>query len=76
LDGRINAEEEMADSLDRNNNNLLLGVLLGAAVVGLGVLAYLYYDHVTQKPVVKIDVPGFSGTITKDKGVDIEVGKP
>ena len=23
----------MADSLDRNNNNLLLGVLLGAAVV-------------------------------------------
>jgi hypothetical protein len=55
---------------------LLLGVLLGAAVFALGVLAYLYYDHVTQKPVVKIDVPGFSGTITKDKGVDIEVGKP
>ena len=66
----------MADSLDRNNNNLLLGVLLGAAVVALGVLAHLYYDHVTRKPVVKIDVPGFSGTITKDKGVDIEVGKP
>jgi len=66
----------MADSLDRNSNNLLLGVLLGAAVVALGVLAYLYYDHVTQKLVVKIDVPGFSGTITKDKGVDIEVGKP
>ena len=65
----------MADSLDRNSNNLLLGGLLGA-VVALGVLAYLYYDHVTQKPVVKIDVPGFSGTITKDKGVDIEVGKP
>jgi len=26
--------------------------------------------------VVRIDVPGFSGEITKDKGVDIEVGKP
>ncbi len=66
----------MADDLDRKNNNLLLGILLGAAVVALGVLAYLYYDHVTQKPIVKIDVPGFSGEITKDKGgVDIEVGK-
>ena len=51
-------------------------MLLGAAVVALGVLAYHYYDHVTQEPVVRIDVPGFSGTITKDKGVDIEVGKP
>jgi len=66
----------MADDLDRRSNNLLLGVLLGAGVVALGVLAYLYYDHMTQKPVVKIDVPGFSGTITKDKGVDIKVGKP
>jgi hypothetical protein len=62
--------------LDRNSNNLLLGVLLGAAVVALGVLAYLYFDHINQRPVVKIDVPGFSGEITKDKGVDIEVGKP
>jgi hypothetical protein len=42
----------------------------------LGVFGYLYYDHVTQKPVVKIDVPGFSGEIAKDKGVDIDVGKP
>jgi len=24
---------------------------------------------------VKIDAPGFSGEISKDKGVDIEVGK-
>lgn len=66
----------MAANLDRKSNTLLLGVLLGAAVVALGVLAYHYYDHVTQEPVVRIDVPGFSGTITKDKGVDIEVGKP
>jgi hypothetical protein len=44
--------------------------------VALGVLAYLYYDRVSQKPMVKIDVPGFSGEITKDKGgIDIEVGK-
>jgi hypothetical protein len=25
--------------------------------------------------VVKIDVPGFSGEITKDDGVDINIGK-
>jgi hypothetical protein len=49
-------------------------VVIGAAVVGLGVLAYLYYQR-TQEPVVKIDIPGFSGEITKDNGVDIEVGK-
>jgi hypothetical protein len=65
----------MADDLGRGNNNLILGILLGAAVVALGVLGYLYYDR-TRTPVVKIDVPGFSGEITKDKkGIDIEVGK-
>jgi hypothetical protein len=65
----------MADSLDRKRNNLLLGVLLGGAVVALGVLAYFYYER-RHEPVVKIDVPGFSGEIRKDGGgVDIEVGK-
>ena len=65
----------MADDLDRKNNNLLLGMLLGTAVVALSVLAYLYYER-RHEPVVKIDVPGFSGEIRKDKGgVDIEVGK-
>lgn len=66
----------MADSLDRKSNNLLLGVLLGGAVVAaLGVLAYFYYER-RHEPVVKIDVPGFSGEIRKDGGgVDIEVGK-
>ena len=64
----------MADSLDRKSNNLLLGVLLGA-VVAPGVLAYFYYER-RHEPVVKIDVPGFSGEIRKDGGgVDIEVGK-
>jgi len=53
----------------------MLGVLLGAAVVALGVLAYFYYER-RHEPVVKIDVPGFSGEIRKDNGgVDIEVGK-
>jgi hypothetical protein len=53
----------------------LLGVLLGGAVVALGVLAYFYYER-RHEPVVKIDVPGFSGEIRKDGGgVDIEVGK-
>lgn len=66
----------MVDDLGRKGNNLLVGILIGAAVVALGVLAYLYYDRVTQKPIVKIDVPGFSGEITKDKGgIDIEVGR-
>jgi hypothetical protein len=64
------------DDLDRKGNNLLVGILIGSAIVALGVLGYLYYDRVTQKPMVKIDVPGFSGEITKDKGgVDIEIGK-
>jgi hypothetical protein len=48
--------------------------LLGAVVVALGVLGYIYYQR-THREIVKIDVPGFSGEISKDKGVDIEVGK-
>jgi hypothetical protein len=67
-------EGHMADDLNRKDNSLLRGVVIGAAVVGLGVLAYLYYQR-TQEPVVKIDIPGFSGEITKDNGVHIEVGK-
>jgi hypothetical protein len=43
-------------------------------VVALGVLGYLYYQR-TPREVVKIDVPGFSGEISKDKGVDIELDK-
>ncbi len=52
----------------------MLAFLLGVAVVGLGVLAYLLYER-QHREVLKIDVPGFSGEISKDKGVDIEVGK-
>ena len=50
----------------------MLAFLLGVAVVGLGVLGYLLYDR-QHREVLKIDVPGFSGEITKDKGIDIEV---
>ena len=65
----------MADDVNRSRgNSLLLGLVLGAAVVGVGVLGYFYYER-TQRDVVKIDVPGFSGEISKDKGIDIEVGK-
>ena len=65
----------MADGLDRKNNNMLVGVLIGAAIVALAVLAFVYYQR-SREPVVKIDVPGFSGEIRKDNGgVDIEVGK-
>jgi hypothetical protein len=53
------------------NNRLLLYLVV--ALVGLGVLAYLYYER--TKPIAKIDLPGVSGEITKE-GVDIEVGKP
>ena len=47
----------MADGLDRKNKRLV-GVLIGAAVVALAVLAYFYYQR-SREPVVKIDVPGF-----------------
>jgi len=50
-----------------------MAVLLVIAVIAVGVLGYLYYRQ--QQEVVKIDVPGFQGTITKGEGVDIEVGK-
>ena len=66
----------MANGVDRKNNGMLLGVLIGAAVVALAVLAFVYYQR-SREPVVKIDVPGFQGEIRKDSGgVDIEVGKP
>ncbi len=54
------------------SRNRLLGVLLAAVLVALGVLAYIYYER--TKPVAKIDLPGVSGEITKE-GVDTEVGK-
>lgn len=57
------------------SKNLLLGIVLGAAVVALGVAGYLYWEHTRDKELVKIDVPGFQGTITEGKGIDIEVGK-
>jgi hypothetical protein len=66
----------MANGLDRRNNGLMLGVVIGAVVVALAVLAYFYYQR-SREPVVKIDVPGYQGEIRKDDGgVDIEVGKP
>ncbi len=58
----------------RSGISPLLAFGLGAAVVALVVLGYVYYQR-THRDVVKIDVPGFSGEISKDKGIDIEVGK-
>jgi len=54
-------------------SNPVVVALLVVALVGLGVLGYLYYRQ--QQEVVKIDVPGFQGSITKGDGVDIEIGK-
>ena len=59
--------------LSTMNNNRFLGILLAAALVALGVLAYLYYER--TRTVAKLDVPGVSGEITEE-GVNIEVGKP
>jgi len=60
----------------RSGPNPVLVVLLiiaVIAVIAVGVLGYLYYRQ--QQEVVKIEAPGFQGTITKDKGIDIQVGK-
>ena len=59
---------------DQRSINPLLAFLLGVAIVGLGVLGYMLYERQNRQG-LKIDVPGFSGEITKDKGIDIEVGK-
>ena len=69
----------MADNVNRTgSNSVVLGVLIGAAVVALAVLGYFYYER--QSEVVTIDVPGFSGKVTEnplsgDKDVDIKVGR-
>jgi hypothetical protein len=57
------------------SRTLVLGIVLGATLVALGVGTYLYWDQPRQKELLKIDVPGFQGTITEGKGIDIEVGK-
>jgi hypothetical protein len=54
------------------SNPVVIGLLV-VALVGLGVLGYLYYRQ--QQEVVNIDVPGFEASITKGDGVDIEIGK-
>jgi hypothetical protein len=65
----------MADDPNRRGSSLLVGVLLGAAVIAAGGLAYHYYRE-RHESVVRIDVPGFSGEVRKDNGgVDIQVGK-
>jgi hypothetical protein len=64
----------MADEGKRTGLSPALAFLRGVVVVALGVLGYVYYQR-THRDVVKIDVPGFQGEISKDKGIDIEVGK-
>ena len=64
----------MADEGRRTGLSPALAFLLRVVVVGLGVLGYIYYQR-THRDVVKIDVPGFQGEISKDKGIDIDVGK-
>ena len=58
----------------QNGGNSVLAFVLGAALVRLIVLGYVYYQR-THRGVVTIDVPGIKGEISKDKGVDIQIGK-
>lgn len=66
----------MADGAGgRSGSSMALGFVLGALIVGLAVLGYLYYQHV-NRDVVRIDVPGFSGEISKGKnGVEVNIDK-
>ncbi len=66
----------MAEGVEgKTGSSMLLGFVLGAAVVALAVLGYLYYQH-ANRDVVRIDVPGFSGEISKGKdGVEVNIGK-
>ena len=64
----------MADERRRTGLSPALAFLFLVVAVGLGVLGYIYYQR-THRDVVKIDVPAFQGEISKDKGIDIEVGK-
>jgi hypothetical protein len=77
----------MIDGVNRSSGtNPVLAVLLAIAVVALGVLGYLYYQQ--QHNLVKIEVPNFSGTVSKDgtsfygefkkrndKGIHVEIGQ-
>ena len=65
----------MADDSNRSGPNPVLLILLAVAVVALAVLGYLYLGEERDRDQVKIDVPGFEGTFTKDDGVDIKVGE-
>jgi hypothetical protein len=56
----------MADQSNASRTNRLLAILLGLAVIAVGVLGYLYYQE--KRKVVRIDVPGFSGSISKEPG--------
>lgn len=66
----------MADGASgKTGGSMVLGFVLGAVVVALAVLGYLYYQHV-NRDVVRIDVPGFAGEISKGKdGVEVNIGK-
>jgi len=58
----------------QHNISPVLAFLLGVAVVGLGVLGYILYER-QHRDVLRINVPGFSGEISKDKGINIQVDK-
>ena len=73
----------MVDEVNASRRtNRKLAVLLGLAVIALGVVGYRYVQE--KREIVRIDVPGFSGSITKepdgfsgkigkDKEIDIQV---
>ena len=58
----------------QRNISPVLAFLLGVAVAGLGVLGYILYER-QHRDVLNVNVPGFSGEISKDKGINIQVDK-
>jgi hypothetical protein len=48
------------------SSNPMLAFLLGAAIVGLGVLGYILYER-QNRQVLKIDVPGVDIEVEKDR---------
>ena len=65
----------MVDEVNASRRtNRKLAVLLGLAVIALGVVGYLYVQE--KREIVRIDVPGFSGSITKEPdGFSGKIGK-
>jgi hypothetical protein len=68
------------DNLNRTGSgNMATGFLLGAVVVVLALVGYMILRNASQEEIVRIDAPGFSGSVITDRDgsdtkVDVDVG--